>query len=245
MMELTWKEEKQMRKTYSIVVTVVCVLSIGMLVFVGGYKTNFFKRQFVKLGLVKLEAKDRGDYYCISGWNNTLKKLNVDVDVVFYGNSITAGSSFDKYFPDLKICNLGYGGDDLDGLRFRAYTIAAVKPEKVFVMGGINGLNIMPLKLYPEKYELMIQSIKEAVPEAKIYLQSILPVKNHKMTNKIIECNKIIDSLSNVYGCQYIDLFYLYEKDGTMNMDYSEDGTHLKPEHYDKWAETIREYVYE
>ena len=234
-----------MRKTYSIIVTFVCILLIGMLVFVGGYKTNFFKRQFAKLGWVNLEAIDRGDYHCIRGWSNTLRKLDVDADVVFYGNSITSGSSFDKYFPDLKICNLGYGGDDLDGLRFRAYTIATVKPEKVFVMGGINGLNIMPLKIFPEKYELMIQSIKEAAPEADIYFQSILPVKSHKMTKKIIECNKIIDSLSNVYGCRYIDLFSLYEKEGAMNMDYSVDGTHLKPEHYDKWAEAIREYVYE
>lgn len=237
----------KMRKTYSIIVTFVCILLIGMLVFVGSYKTNFFKRQFAKLGWVNLEAKDRGDFWCIKGWNNTLRKLDIDVDVVFYGNSITSGSSFDKYFPDLKICNLGYPGDDLEGLRFRAYTIAAVKPEKVFVMGGINGLNIMPLKVFPKKYELMIQAIKEAAPEAKIYLQSILPVSNNKGVDngKIVRCNNIIKSLSQTYDCQYIDLYSIYELDGQMNPEYTRDGVHLKPEHYDKWAEAIKEYVYD
>lgn len=61
------------------------------------------------------------------------------VDVVFYGNSITCGSSFQDYFPEVSICNLGYPGDNLDGLTSRSYMIATVKPEKVFVMGGING----------------------------------------------------------------------------------------------------------
>ena len=238
---------KKMKKKTSIIVlsamSVICLALLATIIFIGGFKTNFFKRQFVKLGWAEIEATERPNYYCIRGWDNTLKKLDIDVDVVFYGNSITCGSDFGDYFPNVSICNLGYPGDDLPGLRFRAYTIASVNPEKVFVMGGINGLKQTPLDVFTEQYSQMIKAVKETVPKAQIYLQSILPVKDKKITKKVMECNIIIDSLASAYGCQYIDLFQLYEKDGCMNMEYSKDGTHLKPEYYNMWAEAIRKYV--
>lgn len=242
------KQLKMKKKTSIIVLSAMsalCVVLLAMVIFLGGYKSNYFKRQFVKLGWAEMEAKDKADYYCVRGWNQCLKKLNIDVDVAFYGNSITSGSDFREFFPDVSICNLGYPGDDLPGLRFRAYTIAAVNPEKVFVLGGINGLKQTTISSFTNQYTLMIKAIEESVPNAQIYLQSILPVKDKKLTEKIQECNSIIDSLANMYGCQYVDLFSIYVKDGAMNTEYSTDGTHLKSVHYDKWAERIRPYIYE
>lgn len=238
-----------MKKKTSIIVlfamSALCVSMLAMVIFLGGYKTNFFKRQFVKLGWVEMKATDREDYWCIKGWNQSLEKLNIDADIVFFGNSITGGSDFRDYFPDVVICNLGRPGDDLPGLRFRAYTLATVNPEKVFVMGGINGLNHTSLSIFTDQYSLMIEEIQKSVPQTKIYLQSILPVKDKKMTEKVLKCNVIIDSLSRVYGCRYVNLFPLYEKDGAINPSYTKDGVHLKTEHYDKWANKISPYIYE
>ncbi len=236
---------KMKKKTLVIVLSTLCIVLIGLVIFIGGYKTNFFHRQFVKLGWEQPKAEKKPGYWCIKGWNQCLEKLDVDVDIVFYGNSITNGSDFRKFFPDVSICNLGYPGDDLPGLRFRAYTIATVNPEKVFVMGGINGLNYTSLSTFTEQYTLMIKAIQESVPETKIYLQSILPVKSRRLTKKIQQCNTIIDSLATTYGCRYIELFPLYEKNGTMNPDFTKDGIHLKKNHYDKWAAAISPYVYE
>ena len=234
-------------KIVIIVLSVVCIVLLSMVIFIGGYKTNFFKRQFVKLGWIEMEANDKDDYWCIVGWNQCLKKMNNDVDVVFYGNSITSGSDFREFFPDVSICNLGYPGDDLYGLIFRAYTIAAVNPEKVFVLGGINGLGPMPMDVFEERYEKMIESIHKAVPQAQIYLQSILPVieRNGLASNeKIMECNQIIEKLAAKHGCKYINIHSIYLKDNAMNPKYTKDGVHLKPEHYDKWAERIKPYIY-
>ena len=243
------QNNRKMKKRTSIIVlsamSALCIALLAMVIFLGGYKSNFFKRQFVKLGWAEMEAQDKADYYCVRGWYQCLKKLDIDVDVAFYGNSITAGSDFREFFPDVSICNLGYPGDDLPGLRFRAYTIATVNPEKVFVLGGINGLKETTISSFTNQYTLMVKAIQESVPNAQIYLQSILPVKDKKITQKIQECNIIIDSLATMYGCQYVDLFSLYVKDGAMNAEYSKDGTHLKPEHYDKWAERIGPYIYE
>ena len=203
------------------------------------------------MGIMKTDPQKRGDYWCIQGWTNTLEKLHLDVDVVFFGNSITRGSSFEKYFPNVTICNLGYPGDNLDGMLLRVNQIKAVNPEKVFVMAGINGLYIQTEQVFTEKYVTMVDSIKQVVPNAKIYLQSILPVnpsmKDGKLFNKekIAKCNDIIRIVAGQKGCIYVDLYRLYAVNGIMPTELTRDGIHLFPESYDRWAEEIRKYIEE
>ena len=225
------------------------VFLIASIIFIGYIKTDFIKRQFVKLGISKIESTKRTDYWCIRGWTNTLDKLNLNVDVVFFGNSITAGSSFHDFFTDKSICNLGYPGDNLTGMMARVQQIQIVKPEKVFVMGGINGLKQMPLNIFETQYRELIVAIKDTVPTAEIYLQSILPVSNaHSRAasnKKISDCNLIIRDIAKSLGCKYIDLYSLYTKNDEINPDYSRDGVHIKEEHYDKWIEAIRPFIYD
>lgn len=202
---------------------------------------------------MKTDPAKSGDYYCIGGWTNTLEKLHLNVDVVFFGNSITRGSSFEKFFPNVSICNLGYGGDTTVGMTHRAKQIKAVNPEKVFVMEGINGLHIQSESIFTEKYATMVDSIKQAVPEARIYLQSILPInpsmkagKTFKnKIEKIARFNEIVRTIAGEKGCVYVDLYNVYAKDGIMPKELTPDGVHLYPEAYDRWAEEIRKYIEE
>jgi len=232
-----------------IVVNLILLLSMSYVC----YKTHFINKVAIKLGIVEKEAIESPDYWAIVGWDNTLKKLNLDVDVVFYGNSITCGSSFDKYFPNVTICNLGYPGDNLDGLTNRAYMISHVKPEKIFVMGGINGLKWMTDDVFREKYFKMVNEIKRQNPYASVYLQSILPINNsifkkellYGSNTKIERFNNIIKDIAEESSCVYIDLFPLYSVDNELGTEYTKDGVHLKPEHYDIWANTIIDYIYE
>ena len=89
-------------------------------------------------------------------------------------------------------------------------------------MAGINGLHIQTEKVFTEKYATMVDSIKQAVPTAKIYLQSILPVnpsmKAGKGFNKekIARCNELVRKIAEEKGCVYIDLYKLYAVDGIM-----------------------------
>lgn len=227
------------------------VLLLALVIFIGCVKTNYIASKLERLGIMKVDPTKRGDYWCIQGWTNTLEKLHLDVDVVFFGNSITRGSSFEKYFPEVSICNLGYPGDNTDGMLLRVNQIKAVNPEKVFVMAGINGLHIQTEQVFTEKYATMVDSIKQAVPDAKIYLQSILPVnpsmKAGKSFNKekIAKCNEIVRRIAEQKGCVYVDLYRLYAEDGIMPVELTRDGVHLFPESYDRWAEEIRKYIEE
>ncbi len=227
------------------------VLLLTVIIFIGCVKTNYINSKLERLGIMKLDPVKRGDYWSIRGWTNTLEKLHLDMDVVFFGNSITCGSSFEKYFPNVKICNLGYPGDNTDGMLLRTKQIKAVNPEKVFIMAGINGLHIQTEKVFTEKYATMVDSIKLAVPTAKIYLQSILPVnpsmKAGKGFNKekIARCNELVQKIAEQKGCVYIDLYRLYAVDGIMPEELTRDGVHLYPKAYDRWAKEIKKYIEE
>ena len=226
------------------------VVLLGSIYFIGGVKTNFFRRIGTRMGVCEKKTQDRGDYWCIKGWTNTLNKLDYDADVVFFGNSITCGGNFQDCFPNVKTCNLGYPGDNMDGMMLRVEQIKAVSPEKVFVMAGINGLQMQTDDVFEKKYQQMVDSIKSAVPEAEIYLQSILPV-NHSMTGsygngeKIRKTNGIISQIASRSNCIYVDLWSLYEVDSEMPKELTRDGVHLFPEAYDRWMEEIRRYIEE
>lgn len=226
------------------------VVLLAGIYFIGSVKTSFFRRIGTRMGICEMNPKDRGDYYCIRGWTNTLNKLNYDADVVFFGNSITCGGGFQDYFTDVKTCNLGYPGDNIDGMMLRIGQIKAVNPEKVFVMAGINGLQMQTDNVFETKYQLMVDSIKSIVPEAEIYLQSILPV-NHDMKSglaskeKIQKANEIVAKIAQRSNYVYVDLWALYEKDGEMPKELTRDGVHLKPEAYERWMEEIRKYIEE
>ena len=227
------------------------VLLLALVIFIGCIKTNYINSKLERLGIMEIDPTKRGDYWSIVGWTNTLEKLHLDVDVVFFGNSITRGSCFEKYFPNVSICNLGYPGDNTDGMLLRVNQIKAVNPEKVFVMAGINGLHVQTEQVFTEKYATLVDSIKQAVPTAKIYLQSILPVnpsmKAGKSPNKekIAKCNEIVRKIAEQKRCFYVDLYSLYAVDGIMPEELTRDGVHLYPEAYDRWANEIKKYIEE
>jgi len=209
-----------------------------------------FKDALVRRGLVERNAVKSSDYWAVQGWTNTLKKMNIDCDVVFLGNSITNGSNFQSYFQDVKIVNLGYSGDIIPSMIDRVEMVQAVNPEKIFIMAGTNDLAHVSIEKYVERYTALIIKLKKELPDARLYLQSVLPV-NHSMrrdyasNNKIEEANVEVAKLAQQYGCTYINLYDLYEEEGEMKIELTRDGVHLKPEAYGIWADAIRERVYE
>lgn len=227
----------------SLVANVVfCLVEICVI----GQKNN---TKTIQLGLFGERTMSNSDYkWSIHGWTNMLEKMNYDSDIVFFGNSITRDGDFQKHFNKQKICNLGFGSDNMDGMIFRIGQIKAVNPEKVFVMAGINGLQVQTDKAFEEKYQRMVDSIKSSVPEAVVYLQSILPV-NHSMKKgvasaaKIRKANEIIAKIAARSNCVYVNLWSLYEKDGEMPKELTRDGVHLFLEAYDRWADEIKRYI--
>lgn len=184
----------------------------------------------------------------VESWENTIKKLNLDMDIAFFGDSLTYYSDFQKAFPDKKIINLGYGSEGVASMCHRYTVISTVKPEKIFIMGGINYFaEIGEENIYIYMCDL-VELIKKDNPNSEIYVQSILPVTKEKAEAKginsedIAKCNQMLKEAADKNGYTFIDLYSLYEKNGYLNNEYTKDGIHIAD--YSLWENEIKEYIY-
>lgn len=197
---------------------------------------------------VQSDPTERPDYWCIMGWNNTIKKLNIDCDICFFGHSQIAMSDFQQDFPNRKIVTLGYPGDNVDGMLLRVDPIKYIHPEKVFIMCGVNSLG-MPDTAFQRKYQLLVDSIHHAVPEATLYLFNILPERDGtfgeaRLNPLIRQRNNYIAQYASKKGIICIDLHTPFcDADGTLKEEYSIDGLHINPSGYKLWEQTIRQYI--
>ena len=218
------------------------------------YKTDIYAKLRYRLGYGEnpvIVYKHKTEFRCLQGWTNTLSKLNLDADVVFYGNSLTYESDFRDYFPNLKIVNLGCNMDMLDDLINRVYMIRTVNPKRIFVLGGINYFKETPIDSFYKKYQTLVDSITLQNPKAKVFLQSLLPVNPtigvgtiySDCIDKIKNANEIICKIANEKGCEYVDLYSAYQVNDTLPSKFTRDGLHLFPDYYSIWAASIKPYM--
>ena len=237
-----------MEKKYKIVLCIswtINTLLVFLLCYVTFYTTDLSQRIGTKLGLCQY-VPARADNDCVDSWNNCIKKLDMKVDVVFFGDSHTAGGDFQKAFPDVKSLNLGYVGEDTKGMLRRVETIAAVQPKKIFLMAGINGLKGQSLSDFEYWYTVLVDSIRIAVPNAELYIESILPVtasSDYCDNAKINEANTIIRHITQERNITYIDLHTAYADKETLPENMSYDGLHLTEDAYNIWYEAIKTFV--
>ena len=177
---------------------------------------------------------------CLQAWTNSLRQMNAKADIVFFGDSLTYYGDFSSVFPDKVVCNLGLRGDTIQGMIDRVGQVAILKPDKVYVMAGINDVAaITPLE-FNKKYDLLICTLLAKITEAQVVVQNLLPVNhtsfNVSCTNKqICEINEKIVCLSKKYGLTFVDLYSAYEYNGELPLDLTIDGIHLKQNSYHKW----------
>lgn len=118
-----------------------------------------------------------------------------------------------------------------------------IKPQKLFLAYGMNdikGCNGDPA-VFREKYDAVIKELKAGLPETKIYVNSILPVKEsvveaEPVYGMVPEFNAQLQQMCEKEGLTYIDNTGLVEE-----AFYEEDGIHMSPDYYTKWVEHMAE----
>lgn len=231
-------------KIFTIILCIVEILTIFAFLFIfqrAGYDVKLLE----KLGLRKPQLKTN---WASIGWSNCLEKLDYDSDIVFLGDSIIRGSDFQKYFPNKKIVNLGCAGDTIQHLIQRADSVCATSPEKIFIMGGINSLKDNNVKKIISEYYDLLDIIISKNPNAKIYVQSVLPISKEQSKNickreTIIEFNIELKKICSNKNIFFIDIYSLYQQDGYINPTMSKDGVHINDEAYSLWAKELEKYI--
>ena len=172
-------------------------------------------------------------------------------NIIFFGDSITAGYDLNKYYSNKHIVNKGIGGNKTDDLLNRIDAdVLQYNPSKVILLIGINdlihGVDSDDILL---NIESIINEIQLNRPKTKIYIESIYPVGvNRKdVDNKAIkDLNIKIKKLCKLSDVIYINVFdHLIDKEGNLKKTYTRDDLHLTNLGYLKVTSVLSEYVEE
>ncbi len=168
-------------------------------------------------------------------------------EIIFLGNSITDGCEWAELFGNPSVKNRGIGGDRIKGVLQRLPEITGSKPDKIFIQIGINDLaSHMSSSEISSTYQKIIDSIRKASPETRIYIQSVLPTEVYVSNDSIIKLNEKILKLADDNTLTFIDLFDKFlDQNHSLNMDLSYDGVHLNGNGYLIWKQAVECYVNE
>lgn len=180
----------------------------------------------------------------------TMKTSNYDVfktkqaNIVMLGDSITYGVDWHELLGRQDVVNRGIGGDFTEGMLNRLYYVFKLKPNIVFLMGGIN--DIMSDYATPERIaqnqmsiiaKLQKQNIKPVITST-LYVSS--SIKNHKSINaKVDKLNGLLKNYSAEQNIDFIDLNKKLANGNWLNSKYTIDGVHLLGNAYEIWGSEI------
>lgn len=197
-------------------------------------------------------------------WDSTHRpgnfKLKVDLfraypnsakDIIFLGNSITAGVDWTELLGNLRVKKRGISGDITFGVLERLDEVIEGKPAKIFVLIGINDISRnIPDALILTNFQRMVARIRQGSPKTKIYLQTLLPVNssfgkfpNHYNKDQhILAVNQGLRELAAQEQVILIDLYPAFlDSQNRLVAAYTHDGLHLTALGYQKWAQVLQE----
>jgi lysophospholipase L1-like esterase len=163
--------------------------------------------------------------------------------IVFTGASTIARGDWSSYFG-ITIDNLGVGGIESTDLKNSIEGQVASKPNKIFIAIGTNNILNRHEGALISDLSAIIDKIKAASPTTKIYIISILPVRDSFSCALIERYNSQIESLCNSKNVKFIYIYNLFKTSTGINEAYYQaDGLHLTAAGYRVYADAIRSYV--
>lgn len=165
--------------------------------------------------------------------------------VVFVGDSITAGGLWGEIFPGTGARNRGIGGDTTEDVLARIGQVHALRPEKLFLMIGINDLNRgVPRAETFANLRALFDGFDAQLPDTEIFVQSVLPVnEDWRIEVAAADLDAVNEHLARearTRGYTFVDLWPVFAgPDGKLLRPLSNDGIHLVGKGYAQWRDAI------
>lgn len=167
-------------------------------------------------------------------------------DIVFLGNSLTEnGGDWASRFKSTDVVNRGIVGDETEGVIKRLGEICYYKPQKVFLLIGINDLwRGKSVELVSQNILNIADTIRKYSPNTKLYVQTILPTTNQYLVSEIRQVNDILKKNDSIKKYTLIDLHPLFaDPNDLLKNEYSLDGLHLNEAGYAVWVNAERSFI--
>ncbi|HUT36658.1 MAG TPA: SGNH/GDSL hydrolase family protein [Planctomycetota bacterium] len=166
-------------------------------------------------------------------------------EIVFIGSSSIVGWKLDKWFPNLKTVNRGFGGSQIaDSVQYADRILIPLEPRIVVFYAGDNDVasGKSPEKVV-EDYKAFVEKIHDKLAEAKIIYVCIKPsIARWKLWAKMQAANKLIeDHAKTDKRLAYLDVATpMLGEDGKPKPElFVKDGLHLSPAGYELWTKLL------
>ena len=184
-------------------------------------------------------------------------------DVSFLGDSLTQGMQlYDTGLPNAHFCAYkGVGPNAVvnnttcrraDGEKeVPMEALASQQPRALYILLGTNVLTAdSDYTSFLTYYRLMLDMLSQTLPNAKIYVQSITPVRpevcqksGHEGLNRdrLCQINNELAAIALEKNCYFLNLWeVLADENGDLNESYAQpDGYHLRPAGYAAWTDYL------
>lgn len=162
---------------------------------------------------------------------------------VFMGDSIVeAFTAYDYLDPSSVVAKVGLR---LATAEEEVQKVIRLSPDEVFLLFGANDLLVYKTAdQYIERYEALIQEMKQALPHLKVYIVSIFPIREDIAKNipelsleRVTVFNEALKTLCEVSDYRFLDVASYVREDM-----YEPDGIHVKSTFYPIWMQVIKAY---
>lgn len=167
-------------------------------------------------------------------------------DLVFLGDSITAGGCWEELFPGVPLKNRGINADDTRGVLKRLDSILTPQPRAIFLLIGTNDLPWYTYrndKTILETYDKILTRCRQLSPGTVVVVQSILP-RQKSYARRVQRINAHFETLASQHGYPFINLYPLFaDTDGALLPSLTNDHLHLMAEGYARWVEILKPHI--
>ncbi len=242
---------------YKVVTGVVAatILVAAIVVSVTYWRKSVQEEEEISAGIHYLEELEKQDMEAISGNIKTIRDERLldlaDADegavwsvfdalnAMILGDSRAVGFTHWEFVAEERV--LAHGGGKITDVAEELEEIKAVNPEHVFLCFGLNdvGIGYWPdPKEYAAVCDEQIRLLQETLPDATIYLNSILPAVGSGLQRdsdypRIGEYNEALRAMCAERGYHFIDNTPLAEERVDL---YAEDGLHMDEHFYKYWV---------
>lgn len=169
------------------------------------------------------------------------------MNILFVGHSLIAFYDWQKRFPSHNVTSLGVPGETVRSLLRRIGTITEQhsSADAIFLMSGLNDVAMEDFG-FLDQYREIVRRLTSAYPEARIYVQGLLPTNVEFIDNPVIQdVNVSLRGLAVETGAVYLDLYRSFvREDGSVITGYLlDDGVHLSDTGYAVWSGVLEETV--
>ena len=245
------KRISRKRKRLLLIGACALVLILLVILAVQGIRRLTSPRVDTEQGVEYIKAAESEDIATIEQKISQLEQQDGGEDARSYkekfASSVVMGDSITEGFSEYDVLNassvVSKIGVHLNELDEQVQQVKELDPQVIFLAYGMNDVisTAGDTDQFLEEYETLVDQLREEVPNAHIYVNSIFPVtdsavKKEPELAQISEYNTALKGMCDEMQVGFIDNTELVE-----DQYYEEDGVQFKAEFYPIWAERMAE----